>query len=180
MPSEVSSSSLQVDDSVLAPAGEMAPAPTPELTYRGGPLLTSAEVLTIFWGAAWTQRPQAGLVADLNDFFDFVLTSELMDQLAEYSVSGQTIGQGKCIGTQTLSSPAPPKTVSDTAIQRFLQQQLTAKKLPQPTQNSLYFVYLPPGVTVSLGGGRSCLTFCGYHDTFGQNVFYAVMPYPGC
>nr|MDQ2741834.1 hypothetical protein [Chloroflexota bacterium] len=52
--------------------------------------------------------------------------------------------------------------------------------VPQPTANSLYFVYLPPGVTVTAGGGRSCLSFCGYHDAITSQIYYAVMPYPGC
>ena len=46
--------------------------------------------------------------------------------------------------------------------------------------NTLYFVYLPPGVSVTQGGGQSCKVFCGYHSDIGGSVFYAVMPYPTC
>jgi hypothetical protein len=35
-------------------------------------------------------------------------------------------------------------------------------------------------VTVSLGGGSSCTTFCGYHNDINGQIFYAVMPYPDC
>jgi hypothetical protein len=31
-----------------------------------------------------------------------------------------------------------------------------------------------------MGGGRSCQTFCGYHDAIEDAIFYAVLPYPGC
>jgi hypothetical protein len=30
------------------------------------------------------------------------------------------------------------------------------------------------------GGSRSCQAFCGYHDTFGNGTYYAVMPFPNC
>jgi len=30
-----------------------------------------------------------------------------------------------------------------------------------------------------MGGSSSCTNFCGYHNNIGQ-VYYAVMPFPGC
>lgn len=27
---------------------------------------------------------------------------------------------------------------------------------------------------------RSCQAFCGYHDAINRQIFYAVMPWPGC
>ena len=158
---------------------EPAAAP-PQLTYRNGPLLTAAEVFTIFWGSAWRQAPNASLIAELNSFFDFVLTSSLIDQLAEYNVPGKSIGHGSRIGTLTFTVADPPSTVQDSDIQRMLEQQMGAGTLPRATANTLYFVFLPDGVQVEQGGSASCQAFCGYHDAFRANIFYAVMPYPGC
>src|SRR5689334_8040289 len=90
---------------VLRPkTAEAAPAPAapPKLTYRNGPLLTSVEVFTIFWGAAWQQPPLSELRAQIDQFFDFILASQLMDQLGEYSVPGKTIGHGSHIGSIVL------------------------------------------------------------------------------
>ena len=157
-----------------------APQVTPKLTYRNGPLLTAVQVFTIFWGAAWNDAPQNALLTKVNEFFDFILSSQLIDQLAEYSVPNQTISRGVLIGTVTLSTPAPGKTVDDSAIQNLIQQEISAGTLPASTANSLYFVFLPPGVTVTQGGSASCQVFCGYHDAINNSVFYAVMPYPGC
>jgi hypothetical protein len=56
---------------------------SPTLTYRNGPLLTSVNVFTIFWGKTWQDAANSPLLAHMNDFFDFVLTSKLMDQLTE-------------------------------------------------------------------------------------------------
>src|SRR5512142_803082 len=66
-------------------------AVAPKLTYRGGPLLASVQVFTVFWGSAWQQAPQRELVSQLNEFFNFVLSSPLLDQLAEYNVPAHTI-----------------------------------------------------------------------------------------
>lgn len=155
-------------------------APAPRLTYRNGPLLTAAQVFTVFWGSAWQQAPNADLRTRMNQFFDFILSSQLIDQLGEYSVPGQAIGHGSRIGTTVLTSPAPGPSVQDSSIQQLLQQEIAAGTLPASNPNSLYFVFLPNGVQVVQGNSASCQAFCGYHDTFGNNVYYAVMPYPGC
>jgi len=157
-----------------------APQVPPQLTYRNGPLLTSVQVFTIFWGATWNDPPQRALLAKINEFFDFILSSQLLDELAEYSVPNQTISHGLLTGTITLSTPAPGKTVDDSAIQNLIQQEISAGTLPASTPNTLYFLFLPPGVTVTQGGSASCQVFCGYHDAINNSVFYAVMPYPGC
>jgi hypothetical protein len=173
---------LHVDDSVVATAPGVPPGPAPSLTYRGGPLLTAVEVFTFFWGAAWQAQPQAGLAQQINQFFDYALSSALIDQMSEYNVPGKTIGHGKHTGSITLAVPALRHSVTDTGIQQFVQHEIaTNAAVPKPTPNSLYFVYLPPGVVLSQGGGRSCMTFCGYHsDINNGKVYYAAMPYPGC
>jgi hypothetical protein len=35
-------------------------------------------------------------------------------------------------------------------------------------------------VAVVQGGARSCQVFCGYHSDIDGQVFYAVVPFPGC
>jgi hypothetical protein len=153
----------------------------PRLTYRNGPLLAAAQVFTIFWGSAWQQAPQSDFVQRINQFFDFILASALLDQLAEYSVPGKQIGRGTRVGTATLTTPELGKSIQDSAIQKMLQQEISAgTTLPAPTPDTVYFVMLPPGVQVIQGGGASCQVFCGYHDAINGSIFYAVMPYPAC
>ena len=155
-------------------------AATAQMTYRGGPLLTSVQLVTIFWGTAW-QNQQTALAQDLNKFFQYIVTSPLIDQLKEYDVTGKSIGHGAFIGSATVTAPDPKHHVSDAALRHMLQQEITSSgKLPAPSPNTLYFVFLPPGVSLSMGGGRSCLSFCGYHDTIQGQIFYAAMPFAGC
>ena len=158
-----------------------AAAATPRLTYRNGPLISAVDVFTIFWGPKWKAAPQSAMVGEINQFFDFVLTSALLDELAEYSVAKYPIKHGKRSGTTTITAPTLGTSVTDSAIQKMLQQQIsTSKAFPKPTANRLYFIYVQPGVRVVMGGSSSCQAFCGYHNSIGSNIFYAVMPFPGC
>jgi hypothetical protein len=164
--------------SELFTASPEAPVAAPHLTYRGGPLMTSVKVFTVFWGA-W--QAQSALMSKMQDFFKFVLTSPLIDQLAEYNTPQYQIGHGQFIGTATVTSPAPGKATTDTAIRHMLQKEVsTNSAFPAADGNTLYFVYVAPGTSVTQGGSRSCQAFCGYHDNISGQIFYAVMPYPGC
>jgi hypothetical protein len=158
----------------------MAPAAPAQLAYNNGPLLTAVQVYIIFWGSAWQQSPASDMLSNLNSFFDFILTSSLMDQMAEYSASGQTIGHGSRIGTTTITTSDPGPSVTDSDIQQLLNNGIANNTLPPSGANVLYFVYLPSGVTVTQGGSSSCQSFCGYHDNINGQIFYAVMPYPDC
>ena len=117
---------LHVADAVTQPTVEAAAAPAvaPHLTYRNGPLLGAVEVFTIFWGPLWQQAAQNAMVGQINQFFDFILTSPLIDQLAEYNVPGYAIGHGRCTGSSTITTPSLKHSVSDTAIQHMLQQDI--------------------------------------------------------
>jgi hypothetical protein len=172
---------LHGSDEAAGLVGARRAAAAAQITYRGGPLLRAVQVFTVFWGAGWQQKQQVQLAKQLNAFFDAVLKSALINQLKEYSVPGQSIGHGKHIGTATVVKPAPRKATTDASVRHLLQQEISSNTaFPQPSANTLYFVYLPPGVTVSMGGGRSCLNFCGYHDNISGRIFYAVMPFAGC
>ena len=143
---------------------ELAAAAKPKLTYRKGPLIPAVEVFTIFWGSGWKTPPQSALIPKLNGFFDFILTSPLMDQLAEYNAGAFKIRHGRRTGSATVTTKSPGTSVTDAAIQTFLEQQSTQAKQPKASPNTLYFLYLPPGVRVVMGGSSSCQAFCGYHN----------------
>jgi hypothetical protein len=171
---------LRVPHDLLRPTVDGEAALAAQLTYRNGPLMTSVQVYTIVWGSAWTKNPQKPLIAQLNQFFDSIVTSALIDQVTEYNVTGKTIKHGKRTGTLTVTTQ-PTSSISDAAIQRFLQQQISRNaKVPRPGANTLYFLYLPPGVRAVQRGAASCQAFCGYHNATSSGIFYAVMPYPGC
>jgi hypothetical protein len=159
--------------------GELRPAvAAPELTYRGGPLLVNVEVVALYWGAQWRDDPLATLAGRMDGFLDFVLTSELIDQLGEYTVAGSAIGHGRRVASSVLDTVPTTTSLSDQQLRDALRAALPS--LPGSNPNRLYSIFLPPNVAVAMGGGRSCQAFCGYHDAIDGEIFYAVLPYPGC
>jgi hypothetical protein len=150
------------------------------LTYRGGPLLLSVQVFTIFWGRLWTASTASGqLMNQINQFFTDIVASPLIDQLGEYSVAGQPIGHGSFIGTKVIAGNAPKTSVTDSAIHKQLKRWINSKTIPKNNSNRFYFIFLDPGVVSVMGGSRSCQSYCGYHNNV-ASIYYAVMPYPGC
>ena len=164
----------------------LAPAAAPHLTYHGGPVLGSVEVVVIFWGGFWTQSGGgAPLQASLNGFFDFILASSFMDTLQEYSTPSTVIRKGRRISTVNVTTEpgtatAGGRTVSDAQIQQELQTLIGNGTVPVTTANTLYFFYLPPNVVVTFQGGASCQAFCGYHEHINNTIFYAVEPHITC
>jgi hypothetical protein len=164
-----------------AEAAAAVAATPPKLTYRNGPMLSSVQVFMVFWGAAWQSGAPQQLAGSLNQFFDDILTSSLMDQLAEYNTGSFKVGHGKRVGTTTIATPQVRRSITDSAIQHWLQHEIaTNSAFPPASPNTLYFIFLPPGVSVVQGGGKSCHVFCGYHDQINGQIFYAVMPYANC
>src|SRR5437667_12628000 len=92
-------------------------APSAQLTYRGGPLLSAVQVVTVFWGAAWDEATADATAQSLNAFFQFVVTSPYIDQLSEYNTPQQKIGAGRYVGTARVAGSAPGANVTDSAIQ---------------------------------------------------------------
>jgi hypothetical protein len=121
---------------------------SPKLKYNGGSLLANVEIFTTFWGAAWQSQP------------------------------GGNIGHGKYLGNKVVTASEPGALIADATIQTTLQNWIKSDPaFPQVTANSLYFIYFPPGTTVTLGTDQSCQTFGGYHDHINSTVFYAVEPF---
>jgi len=86
--------------------------------------------------------------------------------------------------TPIIDRKASQKSIADSKIQSYLAGLFNAGTL-NPQSNLVYGVYFPSGMKVTLAGGASCSTFCGYHSHFtysgtGQQVKYAVFPYLNC
>ncbi len=166
-------------DSDLFDGQTAGAAANAHLAYFGGPLLTNVAVVTIFWGKKWGTPSGVTTVNNLNAFFTAILPSPLIDQLHEYSVPGKVIGHGSLVGSKVITVNAPVVSVTDTTIRAQLKAWIASKKVPKPTPNTLYFIYLDPGIVSIMGGSKSCSSYCGYHNNI-SGVYYAVMPYPNC
>ncbi len=171
----------KTEDSELFNGRPHAIPETAELVYGGGPLLTNVEVFVIYWGTQFSTGALKAYPAKIDAFFDTILTSSLMDQMKEYSVKGKEIGHGRRVGSIVITKNAPTGHITDSQIRKQLLDWIdNHPSFPKRTKNTLYFIYFEHGVAVSMGGSRSCSSFCGYHDAIRSKTFYAVMPFPGC
>ena len=167
-------------------ANLVAGAAPPSLANHGGPVLGSVEVICIYWGAAWGVGGDATLSGQIDGFFDFIVTSQYLDMLAEYSVDGTAIGHGRRAQSVTVAGSEPGtvtagvRDVTDAQIQTALAGWIGDGTVTGVTANTLYFVFLPPNVSSTMAdGSKSCAAFCGYHNSTG-NTYYAVIPYVTC
>jgi len=161
------------------------------LVYYGGPVIEHAKVYAVFWGAGVPSETQS----KIGPFFTNMLDSTYMDWLREYNTVGiravdgragtnQRIGRGSYAGAVTIQPMNSSRALKDADIQKELENQIQAGKLPPATDNNLYMIYFPSGFSIEIEGQRSCSTFCAYHEGFksnnlGASVFYGVMPVCG-
>src|ERR1700722_16943505 len=148
------------------------------LAYSGGPVLQNVVLVNLYWGAS----AQTNNRTFLDGFAAAVTQSSFMDYLHEYSTGSYVIGRGSFGGDFQMTPPAGTETgtVTDTQITTELFAEINAGTLPANDPNHLYFIYFPPGLTITSSvAGTSCQAYYGYHyygNNNGQNVVYAVMP----
>jgi hypothetical protein len=162
--------------------------------YYGGTVTANPKVYVVWWGDP--SKINAAVTAakgGIADFFAGVTNSSFMDGLNEYSTNiaaqagshkgmpgtGQLIGRGNYVATLTLTN-IPSGDVTDAQIQTTLDQAFVAGTLPAPDDNTIYAIYFPKGLTISLDGSKSCSSFGAYHEaiieTQRHNAYYLVMP----
>jgi hypothetical protein len=152
------------------------------LSYHGGPVITSAKVVAIFWGSEWgSQQNPSTLANDMLGFYSQFGTTGEYNVITQYSGIQQTsLGQ-----VYSVDSSNPPTAVTDTAIQNEVIKYFNSG---HPWDAStIYEVFLPSTSYSTSGGSTSCggpnLQYCAYHGNFtwnGHDVKYASMPYPSC
>jgi len=114
-----------------------------------------------------------------------------MDLLAQYSTdikaqdgrdgTQQKLGKGAFAGSIAITpSAATSGVISEIEIQKELDAQIDKGILPSPNENTLFMVYLPPGLRVTYLGYISCNSFCAFHSHFtsasGRGVIFGVFP----
>ena len=156
------------------------------LSYHGGPVLTSAKVVSIFWGPSGTWGTQQNPSLLVSTLLAFTANFGNTD---EYNVITQYSGIQKTglSNVNWIDNTTPPNNVSDTALQGEVKKILDAHYGSVADGSTIYEVFLPPGSFSSFGNSDSCggpnLVFCAYHSSFSYknvDVKYASMPYPSC
>ncbi|MGE5413764.1 MAG: hypothetical protein ACM3NW_06280 [Syntrophomonadaceae bacterium] len=152
------------------------------LVNHGGPVITSARVVSIFWGSEWGTQSNPSTLANamLGFFSQFGATGEY-NVITQYSgIQLTSLGQTYWVDTNN-----PPTAVSDTAIQNEVIAYFNLGNAPDAS--TIYEVFLPSTSYSTSGNSTSCggpnLQYCAYHGHFSWNnndVKYSSMPYPSC
>ncbi len=179
------------DHVLYTPAKEGAkrlPVKAGNLTYHGGPVITSAKVVFIFWGPSFAtggadHTYATTLQADRNQFG----TTGEYNVITQYFNSSGTHIQLANLGSGTadmFDTTTPPTNVTDSAVKSEVNKYLSTHTYNSST---IYEVVIPSTSYSSSGTSTSCggpsLAYCAYHGHFSGSsgdVKYSIEPWPGC
>jgi hypothetical protein len=168
------------------------------LVHHGGPVMTNAGFWALYWNSTVADATDTSFIkgtgtryASLREQMDAFLVSFGND--APYSQAptddfsivqqyGPQIRNTVQYFGYRVAKERTKSSISDSGIRNFIAQQLGSPGMSVST-DIIYGVYLPRGMKVTMSGGASCSTFCGYHGHFnydGVDIRYAVFPYLDC
>ncbi len=158
-----------------------------DMEYFGGSVFSQVKVVSVIWGP----NVNSQTVADIGGFLTAIVNSTYVDQLSIYDtnlkgVNGkkgtdQKIARGSFIGQVQIKPKDKSLKLSDKAIRKELAYQISQGVLPANDLNTLYMIYFPADITITLGKSVSCQAFGAYHEAVSSkvtpsNIFYGVMP----
>ncbi|MCU1278062.1 MAG: hemagglutinin protein, partial [bacterium] len=149
---------------------------TPKLSYGNGPLIQHVKVFDVFYNKGNTLRDM------LTGYFTAITQSAYFDWLTEYNTTNYKITRGSYLGLyEDANSATTAKTLTDTQVQTYLSGLIDGAKVPAPDDDTIYMIFFPSPVAISLQGSNSCASggFCAYHSSYthgGKKVRYSVMP----
>jgi hypothetical protein len=154
-----------------------APHPaSPVVARQSGPVLTAPVFVPVFFAS-----DDAATKTAMTTYLQQIGSTDYWTQVTqEYGV-----GPGTSLPAIELDE-APGTKLDDADIQAWLAAKLNADDpaFPVPDDNTLFAIYYPAGVTITLGGtDQSCFSFGAYHSSVrldaahgDRDVAYAVMP----
>lgn len=163
--------------------------PAADMNYYGGSVFEKVKVVNVIWGP----NVPATTVDGVPEFATAIVNSTYVDQMAAnydthltgingHKGTNQDIGRGKYLGQVQITPKNQNSNITDEDVQKELKFQIKKGNLPKHDLNTLYMVYFPSSVTITLDGLTSCQDFGAYHfasiDTklSKKNIFYAVEP----
>ncbi|MBV8977090.1 MAG: hypothetical protein JOZ13_06895 [Alphaproteobacteria bacterium] len=176
--------------SYAAKMAKLGHTPSGPMNYYGGSVFSSSKLVSVMWGSGVNST----IVSTIPGFSGAIVDSTYVDQMGEYSTKGvvtinghkgtkQTITRGSYLGQVVITPKNQNTTLDDTDIQAEIKHQINIGALPPRDPNTLYQIYFPRDITITLDGLTSCVDFGAYHfatiDTAiskKKNIFYAVEP----
>jgi hypothetical protein len=154
------------------------------LTNHGGPVITSAKVVFVFWGPSFADAASADhtYATTLQAYRNQFGTTPEFNTITQYSgILLANLGSGTA---DLFDTSTPPTNVTDAIVQSKVASYLSNHAFNAST---IYEVVLPSASYSSSGTSTSCggprLAYCAYHGNFtsgANDVKYSIQPYPSC
>ncbi|MEP7012702.1 MAG: hypothetical protein ABJC13_20460 [Acidobacteriota bacterium] len=153
------------------------------ISYHGGPTITTAKVVYIFWGSAFcVGGVSRSYATTLQAYRNQLGTTPEYNVITQYS--GITLAN---LGTGTpdlFDCTNPATNVTDSAVRTKVNAYISAFGFNAST---IYEVVIPSTSYSSNGASTSCggpgLAYCAYHSWIGSGASakkYSIEPYPSC
>jgi len=164
------------------------------LLNHGGHQIPFAGFFAIYWNGTVANSPGSQGYATLRSEVTAFVTNYSDGQAyspsnpsADYSIV-QQYGAADAISPilayagDFVDARGRQSSFSDSKVRSYLAG-LFNSGVVTADEHTIYGVYFPSGMRITLQGGSSCSSFCGYHGNFvynGQDIKYAVFPYTNC
>jgi len=159
------------------------------MEYFGGSVFSHVKVVSVLWGP----NVNATTVKKIPGFLNALVDSTYVDQLSpqyDTNITGvnghkgtnQTINRGKFLGQVEITPQNQSTTLTDKDVHVEIAGQIAQGVLSKNDNNTLYMIYFPASITITLGKAVSCKQFGAYHFAaehkalVKDNLFYGVMP----
>ena len=164
------------------------------LIDHNGSEIPNARFVQIYWNATVansTATPNGSTlqsyIGGFADVYSDGLPYSSSSLTGDYTIitqygSSNPIANALPNGGRVVDSQGTSSRITDSGIQSYLKGVFN-RGLVAADPNTVYGVYFPHGMRISLQGGSSCTSFCGYHSHFTYNgtlIKYAVFPYTDC
>ncbi len=167
---------------IYAPAKGVIIPKAGNLVNHGGPVITSAKVVFIFWGPTFANAASAdhAYATTLQAFRNQFGTTGEYNVITQYSgILKSNLGSGTA---DLFDTSTPPARVTDALVQSKVQSYINSHG--GSNSSTIYEVVIPKSSFSDDGSGAtSCggtnLQYCAYHSSFG-NTKYSIQPYPSC
>jgi hypothetical protein len=143
-------------------------------TFHGGPVLASAQQVSIFLGAGWGDTQVRGREISLLDVTASARNTQV-EELKQHSIKMLRAAPQIEDFTDLIHSK-----VNDLTIQQKLSDMLKSKAIPAPQAGTVYVVFLAPGVPSTLGGLQGGVDYAAYHNFVNLEageIHYVVVPF---
>jgi hypothetical protein len=143
-------------------------------TFHGGPVLVSAQQVSIFLGAGWGDSQVRARETSLLDLTASVGNAHVAE-MKQHSI--KTLRAAPQIEDFVDLSQSK---VNDLTIQQKLSDMLKSKAIPAPAAGTVYVIFLAPGIHSTLGGLQGSVDYAAYHNFVNLEageIHYVVVPF---